>query len=111
MDGVTLPLGCRMDVQIFPSLSFLPWVILSSGLSPFCPLKIKDNLFSTWKSVDVQPAPWMLQCSAALLPQFPLTYKDILLPTQDSLDIIYLRSENPWRIPVGNTIKSPWWLF
>lgn len=29
---------------------------LTSGLLPFCPLKIKDNLIFIWKSVDVQPA-------------------------------------------------------
>jgi len=37
----------------------------------------------------------LLQCSAALLPQFPYAYKDILLPTQDSSDRIYMHSENP----------------
>lgn len=35
---------------------FLLWMTLTSGLLPFCPLKIKDNLRSMWKSVDVHSA-------------------------------------------------------
>lgn len=46
---------------------------LISHLLPFCPLKIKDNLISIWKSVDIQPALSShnaLQCSCLSFPVY-----------------------------------------
>lgn len=89
-----------MDVQTSPSF-FLPWMILTSGLLPFYPLRIKDNLISIWKSVDVQPALSSVTMLCNAPASVSLYIEGIQLPTQDWLDLIYLHSENPWKITFG----------